>query len=173
MYDQADFGTNIKFTDKDGTHMFNEGDNVVCHVGEGNAFVGKIIFIGICRQDNGGEAERVICLDTSKSRTSYSCEIIKLEDITYICTCPLYGANGFPDVEKAEYSIEIAKKTYDLSLKAVEVLVNIYNEAIAEGMTEMPEFDQVLRLVTDNMEHLLGRKKIRKIIEGAKDTAAK
>ena len=173
MYDQADFGTNIKFTDKDGIHIFNEGGNVVCYTSDGGAFVGKIISIGTYRQDKDAETERVIYLDTSKSRTSYSCEIIKLEDITYICTCPLYGANGFPDVEKAEYTIEIAKKTYDLSLKAVEVLIGIYDEAIAEGNTEMPEFDEVLRLVTENMEHLLSKEKIKKLIEGAKETVVK
>lgn len=170
---KVDFGVNIKFTDEDGIHVFNEGDNVVCHTSDGNAFVGKITFIGNCRQNKDAGSEPVICLDTFKSERNYPGEVIKVKDITYICSYPLYGANGFPDAEEAELRIELTKKWYSMSVKAFEVLAGIYNETIADGVTDMPRFSDVLELVTENMEHLLGRKKIRKLIEGAKETVAK
>lgn len=169
---KVDFGVNIKFMDKDGTQIFHEGDNVVCYVGDGNAYVGKITEIGTCRQDNNSEPERVICLDTSKGKTSYSCEIIRTEDITYICRYPLCGDNGFPDVEKAEFCIEVTNKWYDISVKTFGVLSGIYNEAIANSMTDIPEFGDVLALITENMENVLNKEKIVKIIRGTKESVA-
>lgn len=170
---KTDFGVSIKFTDEDGTQVFHEGSPVVCYVGNGNVFAGKITSIGTYRKNKDAELEQVICLDTSRSETSYSGEIIRVKDITYISRYPLDADAGSEIAESAGLYIKLLRGCRDLSLKAVEVLDNIYNEATAEGMTEMPEFDEVLRLVTDNMEHLLGKKKIRKLIEGAKETAAK
>ena len=170
---KVNFGVNIKFTDEDGIHMFNEGDNVVCHTSEGNAFVGKVTFIGNCRQNKDAGSEPVISLDTSKSETNYPGEVIKVKDITYICSYPLYGANGFPGAEEAELRIELTKKWYSMSVKAFEVLAGIYNETIADGVTDMPRFSDVLELVTENMERVLSKKKLVKLVRGTNGTAEK
>lgn len=169
---QVDFGVNIKFTDKDGTQVFSEGDNVVCYVANGNAYTGKITAIGTYERDYETEPERVICLDTSKSETSHSSEIIKVEDITRICGYSLYGGKGFPDVEQAEFCIGVMNKWYDMSVKAFGLLAGIYNEAAANGMTDMPGFSEFLALVTENMENVLHKKMIKKLLKGTKETVA-
>ena len=48
----------------------------------------------------------------------------------------------------------------------------IYNETIADGVTDMPRFSDVLELVTENMERVLSKKKLVKLVEGAKETVA-
>lgn len=85
----VELGANIKFTDEDGTHTFTEGDNVICCLGDEERYVGKITCIGNYQENEDSEPEQAICIDTSKSKTSYSSEIIKTADITYICKNPL------------------------------------------------------------------------------------
>lgn len=81
--------TNLKFTDDGITTIFYEGDNVICCLREEKRYVGKITAIGSWRETKDSEPCRVICIDTSKSAKSFSSEIIKIEDITYICKNPI------------------------------------------------------------------------------------
>lgn len=80
---------NISFTDNDTTTTFYEGDNVICCIGDEERYTGKIIAIGNYKETEDSEPYEVICIDTSKSARSYSSEIIKTSDITYICKNPL------------------------------------------------------------------------------------
>lgn len=80
----------ISFTDNEGiTTTFYEGDNVICCIGDNERYTGKIIAIGSWKETEEAEPYEVICVDTSKSARSYSSEIIKTDDITYICKNPL------------------------------------------------------------------------------------
>ena len=65
-----ELGSNIKFTDENGTHTYVEGDDVICCCGEKERYIGKIICIGVYREDESAEPEKAICIDTSKSKTS-------------------------------------------------------------------------------------------------------
>ena len=79
----------INLTDKGVTTTFYEGDNIICRVGDKERYKGKIIGIGNWKETEDSEPYEVICIDTSKSARSYSGEIIKTSDITYICKNPL------------------------------------------------------------------------------------
>lgn len=75
----------IEFT-KDGiTEKFHEEDKVVCKTKEGNEYKGTIVCVGDFRENESAEAVAVICIDTSKSVWSSSREIIKFDDIDFIC----------------------------------------------------------------------------------------
>lgn len=65
------------------------GDSVICCIGSEERYEGKIIGIGNWKEKEESELCEVICIDTSKNSRSYSSEIIKIEDITYICKNPL------------------------------------------------------------------------------------
>ena len=97
----------INFTDEGITTTFNEGDNVICCVGNEERYVGKITAIGTWKENEYTDPYQVICIDTSKSAKSYSSEIIKVDDITYICKNPL-ADNIEPPMSKKESD----KKTY-------------------------------------------------------------
>lgn len=79
----------INFTDKGVTTTFYEGDNVICCIGDNEKYTGKIVAIGNWKETEDSEPYEVICIDTSKSARSYSSEIIKTSDITYMCKNPL------------------------------------------------------------------------------------
>lgn len=136
-----EIGANIKFTDESGIHTFTEGDSVICCIGEEERYVGKITCIGTYRENESSESEQAICIDTSKSKMSYSSEIIKVKDITYICQNVLDDNNsvpmtkeeqdkktfmglltglGYKDKEKVEYIYERMKNimnTYDIPVE--------------------------------------------------------
>lgn len=97
----------INFTDEGVTTTFNEGDNVICCVGDEERHVGKITAIGSWKENEDAEPYQVVCIDTSKNARSYSSEIIKVDDITYICKNPLKD-NLEPPMSKKEAD----KKTY-------------------------------------------------------------
>lgn len=82
-------GINLKYTDETGTYYLFEGDKVICHVGE-KIYNGTISWIGVYKEKSDSEPEQVICIDTLKSKTSISREIIKIKNITYICKNPFY-----------------------------------------------------------------------------------
>lgn len=79
----------INFKDEGVTTTFYEGDSVICCIGSEERYEGKIIGIGNWKETEESELCEVICIDTSKNSRSYSSEIIKIEDITYICKNPL------------------------------------------------------------------------------------
>ncbi len=86
----VELGAYIKFTDVDGTNKtFFEGDEVICCVGTEKRYVGRIVQIGNYQEDEETDSELAIHLDTSVSKTSYSGEVVKFADITYICKKPL------------------------------------------------------------------------------------
>lgn len=97
----------INFTDKGVTTTFSEGDNVICCIGDNEKYTGKIVAIGNWKETEDSEPYEVICIDTSKSAKSYSSEIIKTSDITYICKNPL--ADGVIEPMSKE---ESDKKTF-------------------------------------------------------------
>lgn len=97
----------INFTDDGVTTTFNEGDNVICCVGDEERHVGKITAIGSWKENEDTEPYQVVCIDTSKNARSYSSEVIKVDDITYICKNPLKEKLDPPMSKK-----EADKKTY-------------------------------------------------------------
>ena len=65
--------------DESGTAIYSVGDSVVCEAG-GKRYIGKITSIGYYQND-GEEAKPAIYIDTSKTKTSYSGEVVMAEDI--------------------------------------------------------------------------------------------
>lgn len=97
----------INFTDEGVTTTFNEGDNVICCVGDEERHVGTITAIGSWKENDDAEPYQAVYIDTSKNARSYSSEIIKVDDITYICKNPLKDKLEPPMSKK-----ESDKKTY-------------------------------------------------------------
>lgn len=74
----------IEYT-KDGiTDKFYEGDKVICRTVE-KEHTGTITCVGVFKENEETEPVTVICLDTSKSVWSHSSEIIKFDDIEFMC----------------------------------------------------------------------------------------
>lgn len=67
----------------EGTTTYSVGDNIVCKAG-GKLYIGKITFVGCYQGDKDSEPQPAIYIDTSKTRTSYSGEVILVGDITYL-----------------------------------------------------------------------------------------
>ena len=59
------------------------GDNVVCEAG-GKRYIGKITSIGYYRREKDSEPQLAIYIDTTKTKTSYSGEVVMVGDITYL-----------------------------------------------------------------------------------------
>lgn len=70
-------------------HLINEQQLLECYweldpdKAGGKRYIGKIKTIGYYKKD-GGEIEPAIYIDTSKTETSYSGEVVMVEDITYL-----------------------------------------------------------------------------------------
>jgi hypothetical protein len=74
----------IEYT-KDGiTDKFHEGDKVICRTTD-KEYTGTITCVGEFKENEEAEPVTVICLDTSKSVWSHSSEIIKFDDIEFMC----------------------------------------------------------------------------------------
>lgn len=74
----------IEYT-KDGiTDKFHEGDKVICRTAD-KEYTGTITCVGTFKENEEAEPVTVICLDTSKSVWSHSSEIIKFDDIEFMC----------------------------------------------------------------------------------------
>ena len=74
----------IEYT-KDGiTDKFHEGDKVKCRTAD-REYTGTIACVGEFKENEEAEPVTVICLDTSKSIWSHSSEIIKFDDIDFMC----------------------------------------------------------------------------------------
>ena len=73
--------TSIKFKDEKGDeNTFVKGENIIVALKNKGFHKGILTFIGQYSVDDS-ETFNVICVDTSKSKMSYSVEIIKLTDI--------------------------------------------------------------------------------------------
>lgn len=121
-----EIGTNIKYTDGTGTHYLFEGDRVACHVG-GKVYNGTISLAGTYKEPMDPEPRQVICLNTSKNKTSLSSEIINLKDITGICRDQFSHGKNMPNnvqrfvglfMERG-YSREKAESIYNRMEEAV------------------------------------------------------
>ena len=120
----------------DGTHICNEGDDVICAVKDGRRYIGRIAAIGKYQENEETEPEDVICIHMPKGKTSYNGEIIKVADIAQICGNPAIDSYAYLKADKEQdrsnfismivglgYSEEKAEFIYD-SLKDI---INIYN----------------------------------------------
>ena len=117
---KIEIGTNIKCTDETGSYNFYEGDKIICHVGE-KVYNGTISWIGTYKENSNLEPQQIICIDTFKSRTSMSRDMINVKDITFICKNPFYdsekpysaGQDILDTLIKKGYSKEQAKAICD------------------------------------------------------------
>lgn len=97
----------IEYT-KDGiTDRFHEGDKVICRTAD-KEYTGTITCVGEFREREDVEPVTVICLDTSKSVWSYSSEIIKFDDIEFMCKDFIADTEIKSDISDEE----IRKNTY-------------------------------------------------------------
>lgn len=97
----------IEFT-KDGiTEKFYEGDNVICRTVD-KKYTGKITCVGDFKENEYVEPVTVICIDTSKSVWSYSSEIIKFDDVEFMCKDFLADTN----IDNNMTDEELRKNTY-------------------------------------------------------------
>lgn len=91
----------IEYT-KDGiTDKFHEGDKVICRTAD-KEYTGTITCVGEFKENEKAEPVTVICLDTSKSIWSYSSDIIKFDDIEFMCKDFLADANINSDISDEE-----------------------------------------------------------------------
>jgi len=76
--------TGIKFKDTYGNeNTVVKGESITVVLKNKDCYKGVLTFVGKYNED-GIEPVDVICIDTSKSRMSYSVEIIKVMDIEYL-----------------------------------------------------------------------------------------
>ena len=81
-----ELSASLKLKNEDGTYeYFVVGDEIACCAGESRKYIGTINNIWNYQEDTDSESDELaIYLNTSKSKMSYSGEIIKIDDITYI-----------------------------------------------------------------------------------------
>ena len=116
----------IDFTDEGETTTFYEGDEVICCIGDDKRYVGKINAVGYWKDSEEDEPYEVISINTSKGDRSYSTEVIKVDEITYMCKNPLKDS-----IEPPLSKEEADKKTF------VSMLVNLgYEKATVETLWE-------------------------------------
>lgn len=97
----------VEFT-KDGiTEKFYSGDKVMCRTKD-MEYKGIITCIGEFKESEDAESVTVICLDTSTSAWSYSSEIIKVNDIEFMCRDFLANV----DIMESMSDEETKKNTY-------------------------------------------------------------
>ncbi len=91
----------IEYT-KDGiTDKFHEGDKVICRTAD-KKYTGTITCVGEFKENEEVKPVVVICLNTSKSVWSYSSEIIKFDDIEFMCKDFLADTNINSDISDEE-----------------------------------------------------------------------
>lgn len=129
---KTELETCLKYTDETGTKYFKEGDSVICCAG-GHKYDGKIKAVGTCMEESGAEPVPVVCLDTSKSKTSYSGEVIKLKEITSICKNPLYRLEEPGEAENTGSWIMDCIVENGFSQEKAENMYNTVNDAMLLG----------------------------------------
>ena len=126
----------LEYTNADGTHICNEGDDVICAVKDGRRYIGRIAAIGKYQENEETEPEDVICIHVPEGKTSYHGEIVKIADITQICGNPAIDSYEYLKADKEQdrnnfismivglgYSEEKAKIAYE----SMRDIINIYN----------------------------------------------
>lgn len=91
----------IEYTKGGITDKFHEGDKVICRTAD-EEYTGTITCVGEFKENEDADSVTVICLDTSKSIWSYSSEIIKFDDIEFMCKDFLADANINSDISDEE-----------------------------------------------------------------------
>ena len=145
-------GTNLKCTDETGSYYFYEGDKVICYVGD-KVYNGTISWIGTYKENADSEPQQLITIDTFKSRTSMSRDMIKVEDITYISKNPFYDNEKKYSAEqdildtliKKGYSQEQAKAIRDRMSDATMFYFMPYTKATTyaiEAVRQINESDK-------------------------------
>lgn len=139
----------IKYTDESGTYHFFVGDEVMCYIKE-KRHIGKITFIGNHRDCGSTDVQPVIYLDTSSNRISYSEEMIKLKDITFICKNEFMdGVQPFKENEEFIKSL-VDKGFSQEKAKAVSDEMNIVAVLYTISLTKVPAY--VVKAL-DNIEN--------------------
>lgn len=126
----------LEYKNVDGTHICNEGDDVICAVKDGRRYIGRIAAIGKYQENEETEPEDVICIHMPKGKTSYNGEIIKVADIAQICGNPTIDSYEYLRADKEQdrsnfismiiglgYSEEKAKIAYE----CIRDILDIYN----------------------------------------------
>ncbi len=145
-------GTNLKCTDETGGYYFYEGDKVICYVGD-KVYNGTISWIGTYKENADSEPQQLITIDTFKSRTNMSRDMIKVEDITYISKNPFYDNEKKYSAEqdildtliKKGYSQEQAKAIRDRMSDATMFYFMPYTKATTyaiEAVRQINESDK-------------------------------
>ena len=78
-----ELNNHLEYRHEEGTAIYSVGDNVICEA-NGKRYIGKIASIGYYRKEKDSEPQPAIYIDTTKTKTSYSGEIVMVEDITYL-----------------------------------------------------------------------------------------
>lgn len=88
-------------TNEEEVQVFTEGDNVICRVKDGRRYKGMIAIICRYRENEDEDMQHVIYLNTSQNKMSYSGEIIKAEDIAYMCRVPVNDLLEYPHINES------------------------------------------------------------------------
>ena len=89
----------LEYTNGDGTQTFSEGDAVICFT-EHKVYRGTIVAFSRYEENEGADSQYSVYLDTSKNIVDCSCEIIKAEDIAYMCRVPMNDLLEYPQTDE-------------------------------------------------------------------------
>lgn len=114
----ADTKADIEYTDNNGTTYFNIGDKVACYTDRAR-YSGRITQIGTYLNAESTECFPAVYVDTSKSETSISGEIIFIKEIRYMYK---YASDETGEQNKKDfveslrslgYGKELSEQTFD------------------------------------------------------------
>ena len=135
-------GNHLEYKHEEGTATYSVGDSVVCEAG-GKRYIGNIASIGYYRKDKDSEPQPAIYIDTSKTKTSYSGEVVMAGDITYLYNgSAAYRQEAVQDLIDIILDYSMKKEDQDKVGKILMGLWNLgtqkeeYVHKIAEYMTE-------------------------------------
>lgn len=89
----------FEYTDGAGTHGFKEGDAVICFSGS-KIYTGTIVAFSSYRENKDADPQCSVYIDTSRNNMNRSCEVVKIEDITYMCKVPVNDWLGYPETNE-------------------------------------------------------------------------
>lgn len=99
MEDRKEIKPVLEYTNDTGTHGFKEGDAVICFSGS-KIHTGTIVAFSSYRENKDADPQYSVYLDTSRNNMNRSCEVIKIEDITYMCKVPVNDWLGYPETNE-------------------------------------------------------------------------
>ncbi len=139
----------LEYTNEEENQFFHVGDRIICRTKDEKRYIGRIAVICKYQESEETEPEDVIYLNTAQNKMSYSGEIIKIADITYICENPINNLQGYPHIEEKQdqsrfinmivalgYDRETAEAVYG-NMKGITNLHNIpLSSALAIAIQE-------------------------------------